>query len=689
MNAFPNHVCRAAELRFCSKAAEQQREAVQKADKSGNQLGAEDSPLRRAAAFRRGGAEIIQGGTADFLDVSFLETARLRANAVCRIVFRDGRPQGTGWLISDRLLITNNHVIPTAAAARGFLAEFDYERSPDGTARPVTRFELDAVTFFETDHEDDLDYTILALGRRVMGQKTPASLGRIQLSSTPNRHAIGEYVNIIQHPNGDFKQIVLHENRIVTRLDKVLHYLTDTLGGASGSPVFNLRCEVVALHHWGGPHRQVRDRFGRLVDQNANEGIRVSTIMEELRDRLSTMAAPKAALLRAAISGGESAAVINSGDASLMPDESGVIRRIIPVEICVRIPGAFAGLDAASLPGGGDDGPAAPAGGEEPAAERVEIDPNYKNRRGYNPSFHKGHEIPLPKLSAAQKKLAAPNNSPTPGKDKLVLDYVHFSIVMNKARRTAFYCATNIDGKSWKNVDRDTGTIKEDAEAREPWFPEPRLLDDHQANDDDYKGFYQFHRGHLVRRQYPSWGDDNTALRADADTFHFTNCALQHKDFNPRKTVWLGLEDYVLDNARDNDVKVTVFSGPVFRNNDPVFGRLKAPLMFWKVVVRTEGKNLIVMALKASQKTLVKKESEGFDDLPAKLEGYQTTVRDIEKLTGLDFGNLRQFDVLEGQSESVGEGLPITSLEDYITSRPAKTTRSTARRSTGSKRRIS
>jgi endonuclease G, mitochondrial len=313
----------------------------------------------------------------------------------------------------------------------------------------------------------------------------------------------------------------------------------------------------------------------------------------------------------------------------------------------------------------------------------VEIDPNYKNRRGYNPLFLKGHDIPLPKLSAAQMKLAAPNNKPTQGKDPSVLDYVHFSIVMNMTRRTAFFCATNIDGKSWKNVDRKTGTIKEDAEAREAWFQQPRLSEDHQANDDDYKGFYQFHRGHLVRRQYPSWGDDATVLRTDADTFHFSNCALQHKNFNPNKTRWLGLEDYVLDNARDNDVRVTVFSGPVFRDSDPKFGRLKAPLMFWKIVARTEGSDLIVMALKASQKTLVKREEEAFDDLPAALEGYQTSVRDIEKLTGLDFGDLRNHDVLEGAAESVGEGLPITSLDDFITTRSPKTRRPAGKRAKG------
>jgi endonuclease G len=48
------------------------------------------------------------------------------ANAVGRVL-RDRRPQGSGFMVSDRLFLTNNHVIGCKESARQFLVEFNYE----------------------------------------------------------------------------------------------------------------------------------------------------------------------------------------------------------------------------------------------------------------------------------------------------------------------------------------------------------------------------------------------------------------------------------------------------------------------------------------------------------------------------------------------------------------------------------
>jgi endonuclease G, mitochondrial len=72
----------------------------------------------------------------------------------------------------------------------------------------------------------------------------------------PVSHSLGEVANIVQHPDGRLKEVVLRENRLVARLDTVLHYVADTEPGSSGSPVFNNQWQAIALHHWGGPWRQ-------------------------------------------------------------------------------------------------------------------------------------------------------------------------------------------------------------------------------------------------------------------------------------------------------------------------------------------------------------------------------------------------------------------------------------------------
>lgn len=46
--------------------------------------------------------------------------------------------------------------------------------------------------------------------------------------------------------------------------------------------------------------------------------------------------------------------------------------------------------------------------------------------------------------------------------------------------------------------------------------------------------------------------------------------------------VWGDLEDYLLDNTRQDDQKLTIFTGPVFRANDMDFKGAKFPKSYGK-----------------------------------------------------------------------------------------------------------
>jgi hypothetical protein len=61
-------------------------------------------------------------GRNDLVDALYFQAMERAAKAVCRVVVGDER--GTGWLLNQRLLITNNHVLPTPAAARSARVEF-------------------------------------------------------------------------------------------------------------------------------------------------------------------------------------------------------------------------------------------------------------------------------------------------------------------------------------------------------------------------------------------------------------------------------------------------------------------------------------------------------------------------------------------------------------------------------------
>ena len=140
-------------------------------------------------------------------------------------------------------------------------------------------------------------YALLLAGLALVGARVRRHLGessqcRLTLIPDEGKAIIGQWVNIIQHPNGEPKQLVLRNNEIVDTLDYFLTYKTDTSPGSSGSPVYNDQWEVVALHHAGKP---ARDSAGNILNQQgqpwqawmgehqiqweSNEGARISRII--------------------------------------------------------------------------------------------------------------------------------------------------------------------------------------------------------------------------------------------------------------------------------------------------------------------------------------------------------------------------------------------------------------------------
>jgi len=91
-----------------------------------------DTALKLLPGPRRRMAERIQGKTVDFVGTAFLDLARVAANAVGRVVYRNLQPQGSGFMISDRLFLTNNHVIDSTQTAGNCLVEFNYELDANG-----------------------------------------------------------------------------------------------------------------------------------------------------------------------------------------------------------------------------------------------------------------------------------------------------------------------------------------------------------------------------------------------------------------------------------------------------------------------------------------------------------------------------------------------------------------------------
>jgi V8-like Glu-specific endopeptidase len=208
-------------------------------------------------------------GVNNLVPISFLEQALQLADAVALIQVGDVGT-ATGFLVAADILLTNNHVLGNADDASVSVVRFRYQMDMLGRLEQSEYVRCLPDSFFYTN--PDLDYSLVRL------DSTPGlRYGVIPLSGSTQIND-GDHVNIIQHPLGQPKQIAMVDNEVQYVDDTVTQYLTDTLPGSSGSPVFNDSWELVALHHSGGWIPEPSDGSTHF----RNEGIRISAIMNDL-----------------------------------------------------------------------------------------------------------------------------------------------------------------------------------------------------------------------------------------------------------------------------------------------------------------------------------------------------------------------------------------------------------------------
>ncbi|WP_422081479.1 DNA/RNA non-specific endonuclease [Ulvibacterium sp.] len=250
--------------------------------------------------------------------------------------------------------------------------------------------------------------------------------------------------------------------------------------------------------------------------------------------------------------------------------------------------------------------------------------------------------------------LAATNES-------VLIHYTHFSTCFFKPRKFALYCACNIPTLDKRiNIKRPSSKFfRKD---------EDNLELEYQIGQDFYYCIENDHptvdnrnlldRGHIIRREYPQWKNEEIATKASRETFYFTNIAPQYYSLNQGD--WQELEDYVIDEVKN---RVSVFSGCIFDDKDPVALYKGAetrkvqgfviPLKFWKIVYYMKDSKLHRIGFVLSQEKVVKdldfvfspnekikllfSTKDPFAHLDEDLVPYIVDVSAIEFSTGLSF----------------------------------------------------
>jgi endonuclease G len=620
-------------------------------------------------------------GENELLPVNFLERGLMAARPVCRIalpsVVGGTIEWGTGFMVSPRLMLTNNHVIPSMEAARRATIEFGYELDAEGRFRTPTRFPLAPDEAFLTDPKTELDFTLVAVAERAEDRRTTLdSVGFLRLDAAIGKIDPGEFVNIIQHAGSEDKRIAFRENRVLklgdqpyAAADHYLWYGADTAKGSSGAPVCNDSWQVVALHHAAVPVS--RQREGRTEYQLADD--RTWLPREEAEalpdDRVKWVANQGVRVSRLVTRAGDRMRDAGGAVSTLLADWLADARGERP------FPGVAPGV---SLVGPAPAQPAAPAivATSEEAKRgrpRPKVRPAaaFAGRQGYRPDFL-GVEIPLPRPSAptiAARGAIAPVDGAQDGEAR----YQNFSVLMNAARRLAYVSAVNIAGDRWVGLERDA----------DQWFFDGRIAMEAQIGDalysdepNDIPGANQgwFDRGHLTRRQDPLWGATNEVLLANEDTFHWTNCAPQYWGFNRGfgargstngRRLWNGLEEFVLQNTKAERIAVSVFNGPVLLEDDEVHRGVKIPRIFFKIVAcRGPDGALLSSGYLVSQERYAT--DIPFERLPVgpngESENFQAPIARVAALSGLVFDDR----LLAADVYPAGPDRPLESFSDVI-----------------------
>ncbi|MEM6686605.1 MAG: DNA/RNA non-specific endonuclease [Bacteroidota bacterium] len=232
------------------------------------------------------------------------------------------------------------------------------------------------------------------------------------------------------------------------------------------------------------------------------------------------------------------------------------------------------------------------------------------------------------------------------------LPYENYSVLQNPFRKFPYYSAVNVDGKHFYKLKRDSIFA-----GSERWAKDDRIPLETQWGDDLYGARkYDFDRGHLAKREDVQWGTDEEVARLAArSTFYYTNAVPQVSKLN--RGVWKQIENYILHHeVVKNSMKICLFSGPVFRDDDPEFLQtingeiVRLPYLFWKVVYYVKDGTLHRAGFLTSQhrqmqkKRIIKPVSRSTESARTvhfnsfkDAETYQVHVSFIEQISQLSF----------------------------------------------------
>jgi endonuclease G, mitochondrial len=543
---------------------------------------------------------------------------------------------GTGWLVAPNVIVTNRHVAAEFGRQKG--TSFVFRQGLSGSVMTASIDLLEEIDradewnfiIEQILHIEDADGPDVAFCRVAQsgGEAAPAPI-RFSESAQAD-----ELVAVIGYPARDsrvpeqalmdkifgnvYDKKRLAPGQLTGTTGDVLRHNCSTLGGNSGSVVLSLDTgDAVGLHYGG-----------RFLESNF--AVSAAVVGRRLQQVLSGTAIAPTVRAPQVVSA-------ESGGATVASDATAHLTYFIPVRITVSIDGVGPQLTIFSSQSATP--PAVSVETDEVFTEGVAAD--LADRTGYDESFlGPDLTVALPEVTDNSTDVLSFCANGVSGH---VLRYEHFSVVMSRSRRLCRFSAVNIDGKTGEPLPRSG------------WKTDPRIPASAQVIKECYGNAPKFARGHMTRREDPIWGAGEAPARGNSDSMYVTNVVPQMQPFNAG--VWLRLEQYALQHARQDQMKISVFTGPFLAADDPVMFGVTVPVEFWKVIafIHDDTGKLCATGYTMSQKDFLSDQEFVF----GRHKTVQTAIAAIEQQAGVSLGELSAHDPLDN-----AEAIALTELTD-------------------------
>jgi hypothetical protein len=212
----------------------------------------------------------------------FREKMAVIESQVCRVEI-GGNAAGTGFLVGPDAVMTNYHVLESVlngtTPPANVTCRFDYKVLADhsrvegqAVGLHAADWRLDTSPYAPAEKTrtpdnppptaDELDYALVRLARRFAEEPVAPKSGAagpkrgwLKFPASAPVFVPKMPLMIAQHPDGKPLKLALDTESVigVNALQTRVRYATNTEAGSSGSPVFDLDWNLVALHHLGDP----------------------------------------------------------------------------------------------------------------------------------------------------------------------------------------------------------------------------------------------------------------------------------------------------------------------------------------------------------------------------------------------------------------------------------------------------